>query len=77
MLPPPLPADSPRPPGLIWHQKLLMNPMDSCGVKSVVSGVMGGGMGLMFGMLFSSTPGAPRSRLLPFASLCVSRVSFL
>merc|ERR1711916_122209 len=57
MLPPQLPKDSPRPPGLIWYEKVLMNPMDNCGVKSVFSGIAGGGMGLMFGMLFSSTPG--------------------
>jgi uncharacterized protein YacL len=50
---PPKPTE--RPPGLQGPmQRLLMAPLDNCMVKSVVSGVLGGGMGLLFGTLFSS-----------------------
>jgi import inner membrane translocase subunit TIM22 len=50
------PAATERPPGLQsgW-ERLKMQPMDNCAVKSVVSGVLGGGMGLMFGMLFAGS----------------------
>ncbi len=38
-------------------QRLMMAPLDNCAIKAAVSGILGGGMGLMFGTLFSSTPG--------------------
>jgi hypothetical protein len=51
MLPPPA---TERPPGLQGPmQRLLIAPLENCAVKSAVSGILGGGMGLLFGTLFS------------------------
>lgn len=39
-----------------WLRPTLLHPMENCAVKATLSGVLGGGMGLMFGLVFSTSP---------------------
>ena len=39
----------------VQHQ--LLYPFENCGFKTIISGVLGAGMGGLFGVLFSSNPG--------------------
>jgi hypothetical protein len=51
---------------LTWLLGQMNNAMESCAVKSVMSGVMGFGMGGLFGMFMASVRSSPS---LPFPSL--------
>lgn len=49
----------PMPPqdeGPKWLRHTLLYPMENCAIKASVSGVLGGGMGLLFGLVFSTSP---------------------
>lgn len=59
-MPPPFDPAGPPPPGLEpgfrgFSNRFLMAPMENCVTKSIVSGVLGGAMGAMFGILFSGS----------------------